>query len=107
MEITDGKLVGLFIGLLCVHGLLNSISTKYLAKITQSFVFINLGAAFAIIIALLACTKEKNTASYTFTSVVNSTGWPSDGFAFLLGLLSVQWTMTDCKHPSAIFHDAR
>jgi len=36
-------------------------------------------------------------ASYVFGSegVINSTGgWPS-GIAFLLGLLSVQWTMTD------------
>lgn len=25
----------------------------------------------------------------------NQSGWQSDGFALLLGLLSVQWTMTD------------
>ena len=38
-----------------------------------------------------------HSASYVFGSegVINSTGgWPS-GIAFLLGLLSVQWTMTD------------
>lgn len=96
---TNAKLVGLYIGLLCVHGLLNSIGTKYLATITQSFVFINLGATFAIIIALLATTDNKNSASYTFTNVINESGWNSNGFAFLLGLLSVQWTMTDCTSP--------
>lgn len=86
--VTDGKLVGLFIGLLVIHGLLNSLPTRYLASITQSFVFINLGACFAIIIALLATTDTKNSAEYTFTALINETGWPSNGFAFLLGLLS-------------------
>ena len=85
---TDGKLVGLFVGLLVIHGLLNSLPTRYLAGITQSFVFINLGACFAIIIALLATTDTKNSAEYMFTALINETGWQSNGFAFLLGLLS-------------------
>ena len=41
--------------------------------------------------------SEMHSASYVFGSegVINSTGgWPS-GIAFLLSLLSVQWTMTD------------
>ena len=48
---------------------------------------------------LLATTprSEMHSAKYVFGNegVINSTGgWPS-GIAFLLGLLSVQWTMTD------------
>lgn len=85
-----------------MHGLLNSLATKHLAYITQSFVFINLGAAFAIIISLLATTEKKNSASYTFGSVINESGWSNNGFAFLLGLLSVQWTMTDCEWHSTV-----
>ena len=41
--------------------------------------------------------SEMHSASYAFGSkgVINSTGgWPS-GIAFLLGLLAVQWTMTN------------
>ena len=41
--------------------------------------------------------SEMHSASYVFGSegVINSTGgWPS-GIAFLLGLLAVQWTMTN------------
>lgn len=33
--------------------------------------------------------------SYIFTEVVNSSGWSNSGLAFMMGLLSVQWTMTD------------
>ncbi|KAK4056357.1 polyamine transporter tpo5 [Microbotryomycetes sp. JL221] len=92
---TAAQTYGLFAGLLCVHGLLNSLATKWLAKITQSFVFINLGTLIAIVIALLIKTENKHSASYVFTHTINGSGWNSQGLVFLLGLLSVQWTMTD------------
>ncbi|KAJ7153535.1 amino acid permease [Mycena crocata] len=98
-EVTQGKVVGLFAGLLVVHGLLNSVATRHLARFTQYFVFVNLGATGLIIITLLATTprSEMHPASYVFGSagVINpSSGW-NTGLAFLFGLLSVQWTMTD------------
>ncbi|KAL8292062.1 hypothetical protein RQP46_001528 [Phenoliferia psychrophenolica] len=91
----NGHIVGTFIAILCIHGLLNSCGTKLLAMVTQTFVFVNLGSVAAIIIALLVTTKEKHTGTYVFTQIDNNTGWSSDGLAFLFGLLSVQWTMTD------------
>jgi hypothetical protein len=44
--VTQGKVVGLFAGLLVFHGLLNSVATRHLARFTKSFVFVNLGATF-------------------------------------------------------------
>ncbi|GAA5947955.1 hypothetical protein JCM10213_007664 [Rhodosporidiobolus nylandii] len=85
----------LYLGLLVIHGLLNSVGTRLLASMTRTFVFCNLGTVIAVIIALLIKTDNKNTASFTFTHFVNNSGWSSDGLTFLLGLLSVQWTMTD------------
>src|SRR4051812_44004541 len=100
-----------------VHGLLNSLATKWLAKLTKGFVFVNLGTTFGehdihslyeccllfslvIIIVLLAKTPraEMHPANYVFGSagIVNQTGldghpgW-STGLAFLFGLLSVAW----------------
>jgi len=61
---------------------------------TKTFVFFNLGTVLAVIISLLACTDNKNSASYVFTHNINGSGWSSDGLSFLLGLLSVTWTMT-------------
>ncbi|SCZ98393.1 BZ3500_MvSof-1268-A1-R1_Chr3-2g06340 [Microbotryum saponariae] len=92
---TTGQTYAVFLGLLIIHGLINSAGTRFLAKVTQTFVFCNLGSCLAIIIALLVTTKEKHTASYVFTSTINGSGWSSQGLVFLLGLLSVQWTMTD------------
>lgn len=92
---SKAQVVGLFIGLLVLHGIFNSLATKSLAQITKSFIFFNLAGTLAMILGLLINTPNKHPASYIFTKVVNQTGWKSDGLAFLLGLLSVQWTMTD------------
>ncbi|KZV86086.1 APC amino acid permease [Exidia glandulosa HHB12029] len=99
VNITQGKVVGLFVALLVVHGILNSLATRMLARLTSGFVFVNVGATVLIIIVLLACTGKDNmnSASYVFGSegIVNQTGGWNTGLAFLFGLLSVQWTMTD------------
>ncbi|THH06582.1 hypothetical protein EW145_g3989 [Phellinidium pouzarii] len=97
--ITQGKTVGLFAGLLVLHGILNSVATRYLAMFTKGFVFVNLGATFLVIIVLLAMTprSEMHSAGYVFGSegIVNQTGGWNSGLAFLFGLLSVQWTDYD------------
>jgi len=99
MFVEKGKTVGLCTALLIVHGILNTLTTKNLAFLTKGFVFVNLGATFLIIIVLLATTprSEMHAANYVFGSagIVNQTGGWNTGLAFLFGLLSVQWTMTD------------
>lgn len=109
--ITPGKTVGLFTGLLIVHGTLNSFATKYLAFFTRSFVFVNIGATIVIIIVLLAVTprSEMHTAGYVFGTqgIINKTGGWNDGIAFLFGLLSVQWTMTDYDATAHISEEVR
>lgn len=92
---SQGQVLGLYVGLLSLHGLLNCLATKALAGITKSFIFVNFTGTLAMIIGLLATTPDKHDASYIFTRVVDQTGWGNDGLAFLLGFLSVQWTMTD------------
>ncbi|QRV84276.1 amino acid permease [Ceratobasidium sp. AG-Ba] len=98
-EVSQGMVVGLMIALLVVHGILNSLATKWLARMTSGFVFVNVGATLLIIIVLLATTprSEMHPASYVFGSagIINQTGGWNTGIAFLFGLLSVQWTMTD------------
>lgn len=102
ISITPGKVVGVTTGLLVIHGILNSLKTRHLAYFTSSFVFINLGVTFLIIILLLAMTprSEMHSTSYVFGAegLINGTGGWNNGISFLLGLLSVQWTMTgyDC-----------
>ncbi|TFK36500.1 APC amino acid permease [Crucibulum laeve] len=109
--ITNGKVVGLFAGLLVFHGILNSLATRYLARLTTGFVFVNLGTTFLIIIVLLSTTarSDMHPASYVFGSagIVNQTGGWNTGLAFLFGLLSVQWTMTDYDATAHISEEVR
>ncbi|KAF5376052.1 hypothetical protein D9615_007717 [Tricholomella constricta] len=109
--VTQGHTVGLFVGLLMFHGILNSLATRHLARLTVGFVFVNLGATFLIIIVLLATTprSEMHPPSYVFGSdgIVNQTGGWNTGIAFLFGLLSVQWTMTDYDATAHISEEVR
>lgn len=49
--------------------------------------FLHILGYLAIIITLLVCTKEKQSASFVFTSFMNFSGW-SDPAAWCIGLLS-------------------
>lgn len=87
--------VGVQAGLCIFHGLINSLSTKWLAKITTSYVVFHGLAIVTCSIALLACCDNRHDATYVFTNVTPNSGWTPVGFSFLFGFLSVSWTMTD------------
>ncbi|KAL1637361.1 polyamine transporter tpo5 [Diplodia intermedia] len=64
--------------------------------------------------AVMNSTAEDGSPTFTpaewvFTEVTDGSGWGSKGFSFLLGFLSVAWTMTDydgTTHMSEETHDA-
>ncbi|WFD00665.1 polyamine transporter tpo5 [Malassezia yamatoensis] len=97
---TNRETVGLYFGLLFVHGAINSLGTRILAKLTSGYVIVNLGITFVIIITVLACTPlhEMHNGSYTFGTIDNQTGYSGMGgsaLSFFMGLQSVQFVMTD------------
>ncbi|KAF1816193.1 amino acid permease 2 [Eremomyces bilateralis CBS 781.70] len=108
-EPTPAQTVGLAILVLCIMGIIDSLGTKSLHRIVLWFAPINLIASVAICVALLILTPNKRSASWVFTHVTDDSGWGSRGFSFLLGFLSVSWTMTDydaTTHMSEETHDA-
>ncbi|KAL1967561.1 hypothetical protein VTN77DRAFT_3076 [Rasamsonia byssochlamydoides] len=97
------------IGLLCVMGVICSLTTKSLHRIVLWFAPINILASIGICAAILILTPEKQSAKWVFTNVTDGSGWGSKAFSFLLGFLSVAWTMTDydgTTHMSEETHDA-
>ncbi|SNX85504.1 related to amino-acid permease 2 [Melanopsichium pennsylvanicum] len=94
---TTGATVGLYIALLALHGVINCFGIKTLARLTSSYVIVNLGITFIIIIVVLAKTPldQMHSAAYTFTTLDNQSGWSSSGLAFFFGLYCVQFVMTD------------
>jgi len=89
------QIVGVFGVLLLIHGLMNSVATSIMAKLTRSFIFFNFGATFTIILALVLSGPPKQTFQFVFTNIVNRTGWDSTPLAFMMGILSAEWTLSD------------
>ncbi|KAF8176273.1 APC amino acid permease [Pholiota molesta] len=85
VSVGKGKVVGLFCGLIVLHGLLNSLATRHLAHLTKGFVFVNLGATFVIIVVLLATTarSDMHPASYVFGEEVRRAAYAAPSAIFM------------------------
>jgi amino acid permease (GABA permease) len=97
---TVNQTVGVMAGLTFITGLVNSLSTYWMEKMTKSYVIFHVLVLVSCSIALLVMAQPKNgtpkhTAKYVFTDVDNTSGWEPTGWSFLFGFLSVSWTMTD------------
>ncbi|KAH8697883.1 putative amino acid permease [Talaromyces proteolyticus] len=94
---TTGMTVGVMAALTVLCGILNSLPTGWMEKMTRSYVIFHLAVLVTCCIALLAKTDKslRHDASYVFTNVEPTSGWSPSGFSFLFGFLSVSWTMTD------------
>ncbi|KIW73982.1 hypothetical protein PV04_02055 [Phialophora macrospora] len=92
---TTNQTVGVMAALTVLNGLVNSLSTYWMEKMTKTYVIYHFGVLIACAIALLAVTDNKHDASYVFTHVEGNAGWTPIGWSFLFGFLSVSWTMTD------------
>ncbi|KAK9802319.1 putative Amino acid permease, variant [Seiridium cardinale] len=106
---TAGVTVALSIAILVCHGIICSFPTGKLSQIIKWFAPINLIGSVAISVALIVLLPDKPPASKVFGDVIDGSGWNSKGFSFLIGYLSVAWTMTDYDatgHISEELHSA-
>ncbi|KAI9719359.1 MAG: hypothetical protein M1828_006260 [Chrysothrix sp. TS-e1954] len=94
---TVRQIIGVMAALTIVCGLINSLSTYWMEKVTKGYVIFHILVLVSCAIALLAKTPEKyrHNAKYAFTTVDGDSGWQPAGWAWLFGFLSVSWTMTD------------
>jgi amino acid transporter len=94
---TAGMTVGVMAALTVFCGLVNSLPTWWMEKLTRTYVIFHVLILVSCAIALLAKTAPENRhdAKYVFTDTTGSSGWTPSGFAWLFGFLSVSWTMTD------------
>ncbi|KAK4942920.1 polyamine transporter tpo5, partial [Elasticomyces elasticus] len=97
---TTGTVIGVMAALTVLTGIVNSLSTFWMEKMTKTYVIFHVLVLVSCCIALLAMATPsngtpKNSAAYVFTNVESTSGWAPTGFSFLFGFLSVSWTMTD------------
>ncbi|KAF7732811.1 hypothetical protein EC973_000086 [Apophysomyces ossiformis] len=85
---------GIFLVIAFIHGLINSISVKYNGFFNQTSLYWHLIGTLMIIIVCLVLTPNKPDAKWVFTYFENDTGFSSNGYAFLIGLLQSQYTLS-------------
>jgi len=89
--------------LMITQGILAMSTTKFLGTLNKIGTLFNLIALFIFIIWMPVGsinTPKTNSNKYVWTSegIINGTEWPT-GFGFLMGLLSVIWTMSGYDTP--------
>jgi amino acid transporter len=93
-EITTNTTIGVMAALTVLTGIVNSLSTYWMEKMTKTYVIFHIAVLISCSVALLVLTDNKHDAKYVFTDVQSTSGWTPAGFSFLFGFLSVSWTMT-------------
>lgn len=94
---TTDQIIGVMAALTFLCGLVNSLSTYWMEKVTKSYVIFHVLVLVSCAIALLVKTPKeyRHDAGYAFADVRSDSGWTPVGWAWLFGFLSVSWTMTD------------
>jgi amino acid transporter len=91
----------ILLALLIFEGALTMNSTKLVARLNKVGTIVNLAVVLIFVIWFPAGSinhPKTNDSHYAWTEVINGTGWPT-GFAFLMGFLSVIWTMSGYDAP--------
>ncbi|KAI8384638.1 amino acid/polyamine transporter I [Radiomyces spectabilis] len=85
---------GLFLVIAFIHGVINSVSVKYNGFFNQASLYWHLIGTLLIIVVALVLTPNKADAKWVFSYFENDTGFSSSSYAFLIGLLQSQYTLS-------------
>ncbi|KAL0071036.1 hypothetical protein AAF712_001594 [Marasmius tenuissimus] len=91
-EANNAHIFGVYVGLIVVHGLMNTGSPRFIARLQPLFTTLNIILCFVVIVLLPALTPRslRNDASFAFGHFENFSGW-QNRFAFILSFLTPAW----------------
>ncbi|KAI8973865.1 amino acid/polyamine transporter I [Pilobolus umbonatus] len=90
---TPGIDYAVFLVILFIHGWMNVLPVKYTGMINNISVWWHIMGILFIVIVGLLLTPNKPSASFALGQYYNNTGFKSDGYAWLIGLLQSQFTL--------------
>ncbi|KAJ7205269.1 amino acid transporter [Mycena pura] len=93
-------------GVNIASGIMNTVGTKGIGRMSSFNVWWTLGGTFVLVITLLVKAPVKNSASFVFTDLENFTGWQNKGFVFLLGFLQAVYTLEGCETAAQVAEEA-
>ncbi|KAH7928361.1 amino acid transporter [Leucogyrophana mollusca] len=105
-------------------GIVNTVGTKAIGRMSTFNVWWTLGGTFVLVITLLVKAPEKNTAAFVFTNYqkyghvslllveltekhLSYTGWESKAFVVLLGFLQAVYTLEGCETAAQVAEEAK
>lgn len=111
---SNGVIYGVYAGLIIVHGVCTVFAGRFMPKIQNFCIFINIALIVATVIALpvgkVARGGELNSGAWVFGQVENHSTWPT-GWCFVLAFLAPIWSIgffDSCIHMSEeALHAAR
>ncbi|PAV19134.1 APC amino acid permease [Pyrrhoderma noxium] len=93
---SNSQILGLFIALNVAFGVLNSTTTRMLHRVSIIYVYINIFTTMALTLAIpIAGRGTLAPSKAVWTGIEDNSGWDNTGFSLLLGLLCVQYVMTN------------
>ncbi|KAM5346214.1 hypothetical protein ACJ41O_009219 [Fusarium nematophilum] len=75
-----------------------NLASRALPGVTFCTLGISILSYVTIILAIPIASTRHRSAEYVFTHFINNTGWPSDGIAYITGLINANWAFNglDC-----------
>ncbi|KAI7898409.1 amino acid/polyamine transporter I [Cokeromyces recurvatus] len=98
---------GIFLVIVFIHGIINSMHIKYNGFFNQGSLYWHLIGTLLIIIVALVLTPNKPSAKWVFTYFENDTGFSSNSYAFLIGLLQSQYTLSGFDSAAQMSEETR
>ncbi|KAF8152919.1 amino acid/polyamine transporter I [Crassisporium funariophilum] len=94
-------------GVNIASGILNTIGTKAIGRMSSFNVWWTLGGTVVLVITLLIKAPQRNTGVFVFTDYENFTGWRSKAFVVLLGFLQAVYTLEGCETAAQVAEEAQ
>ncbi|RYP14072.1 hypothetical protein DL765_006606 [Monosporascus sp. GIB2] len=83
----------IYVTLILMACFMNILGGRVLTVLENVIMCLHVGFFFAILIAVAALPRERNTAEFVFTFFQNRTGWDNDAIAWCLGMLTSAYIM--------------
>ncbi|KDQ53956.1 hypothetical protein JAAARDRAFT_161316 [Jaapia argillacea MUCL 33604] len=104
--LTRLEIVGIAWAVNITCGVVNSIGTKTISRISTFNLWLTFCGTFILVITLFVKAEHKNSAAFVFTDLENFTGWESKGFVVLLGFLQAVYTLEGCETAAQVAEEA-
>ncbi|THU84916.1 amino acid transporter [Dendrothele bispora CBS 962.96] len=106
-NLTRVEIAAIAWGVNILSGIINTIGTKAIGRMSSFNIWWTLGGTFVLVITLLVKAPQKNTAEFVFTDLENFTGWGSKGFVVLLGFLQAVYSLEGSETAGQVAEEAK